>query len=127
MEPFLHALFAAFFTGIKKYADFTGRARRREFWMFALANCIVGLVFGILTRIPILGVLFTIISGFYSLLILIPGIAVSVRRLHDTNKSGWLLFLCFIPVVGVIVLFLFCAQEGYPGDNQYGPDPRDTE
>ena len=109
---------------IKKYAVFTGRSRRREFWMFVLCNFIILTVLGILGRIPALGILFRIASCLFALIILVPSIAVGMRRLHDTNRSGILILLCLIPVVGTIVVLIFCAQEGNPGDNQYGTDPK---
>ena len=109
---------------IKKFADFTGRTRRREFWTFCLCNLIIGVVLGILCAIPLLGVIFRIVSVLFSLAILVPGIAVGIRRLHDTNKSGLLILLSLAPAVGQIILLVFCVQEGTPGDNQYGPDPK---
>lgn len=106
---------------LKKYADFSGRARRTEFWMFALFNVVIGVGLSIVEGIfggP--GVL----SGLYTLAVLIPGIAVGVRRLHDTNRSGWWLLIWFVPVVGWIVLIVFWAQEGNKGANPFGPDPK---
>lgn len=109
---------------IKKYIVFDGRARRREFWLFVLCNLIIGIAFNILCLIPVIKWLFYVISVLYSLAILLPGIAVGVRRLHDTNRSGLLLLLCLIPLVGSIIVIVFCAQEGTPGENQYGPNPK---
>ena len=109
---------------LKKFKVFTGRARRREFWMFALCNFAIGAVLGILGRIPAIGIVFSIVSLLFSLAILIPSIAVGIRRLHDTNRSGWLMLLCLIPFVGAIILLVFCIQEGTSGENQYGPDPK---
>ena len=109
---------------IKKYAEFSGRARRREFWLFFLCNFIVGIVFSILGRIPGIGIVFTIVSGLYSLAVLVPGIAVGARRLHDTNRTGLLLLLGLIPLVGAIILIVFTVQEGTPGENQYGRNPK---
>src|SRR5437899_1593476 len=86
---------------LKKYAVFSGRARRKEYWMFFLFNLIIGLVLGVIEGVaggP--GVL----ESLYGLAVLIPGIAVSVRRLHDTNRSGWWLLIGLIPLIGVIVL-----------------------
>jgi len=110
---------------LKKYAVFTGRARRKEFWMFFLFNLIIGVVLGgILGRIPGIGGLFRVISSLYSLGVLVPGLAVGVRRLHDTNRSGLLLLLGLIPLVGIIILIVFWVQEGTPKENQYGPNPK---
>ena len=124
MDSFLSAMLESCIAVLKKYAEFSGRARRREYWMFALANLIVAAVLGILSQIPVLGILFVIISSLFSLAVLVPGIAVSVRRLHDTNRSGLMLLLCLIPLVGAIIVLYFAIQEGTQGENQYGPDPK---
>ena len=109
---------------IKKYAVFSGRARRKEFWMFFLFNFIISAVLGALSKISGVGIVIQILSAVYSLALLVPGIAVCVRRLHDTNRSGLLVLLGLIPLVGAIILIVFAAQEGTPGDNQYGPNPK---
>ena len=105
----------------ERYAKFDGRASRAEYWWFFLANIIVSVV------LQILGAaidLFVIVGFLYSLALLIPGIAVAIRRLHDTGKSGWWLLISLVPIVGVIVLIVFLASEGDPGPNEYGPpDP----
>jgi uncharacterized membrane protein YhaH (DUF805 family) len=106
---------------LKRYAEFGGRARRTEFWMFALINLIISLVLGSVEGLfggP--GVL----GGLYGLAVLIPGLAVSVRRLHDTGRSGWWLLIGLVPLVGAIVLLVFAAQDGQPGVNEYGPNPK---
>jgi uncharacterized membrane protein YhaH (DUF805 family) len=125
METFLIALLESYFLAIRKYMDFSGRSDRVEFWMFALCNFIIGIVFAILSKIPILGVIVRIISVLYSLAILVPSLAVGTRRLHDTNRSGFFLFLALIPFVGIVVVLILCALEGTPGDNKYGPDPKE--
>lgn len=106
---------------LRQYADFAGRARRKEFWMFVLFNILASLVASFVDYS--LGV--SLISGLYSLFILIPGIAVSVRRLHDIGKSGWMLLIILIPIIGVIWLIVLYATEGTYGENQYGPDPKE--
>jgi uncharacterized membrane protein YhaH (DUF805 family) len=106
---------------LKKYAVFTGRARRKEYWMFALFNVIIAIALGIIEGIvggP--GVL----GGLYGLAVLIPSIAVGVRRLHDTGRSGWWILIGLVPVIGFIVLIVFFATDGQPGTNQYGPNPK---
>jgi len=106
---------------LKKYADFTGRARRTEFWMFYLFSFLVSLGLGIVEAIfggP------GILGGLYGLVVLLPSLAVSVRRLHDTGRSGWWLLIFLIPLIGVIVLLVFAVQEGQRGDNAYGHDPK---
>lgn len=106
---------------IKNYVGFDGRARRQEFWMFVLFNLIFSIAASILDTIIGTYVLFGII---YSLAVLLPGIAVSIRRLHDTGRSGWWLLISFIPIIGAIVLIYFAVLEGNQGENQYGPDPK---
>ncbi|QRY58433.1 DUF805 domain-containing protein [Sphingobacterium siyangense] len=106
------------------YANFEGRARRKEYWMYILTVLIIGAVFGILGKIASL---FTYISGLVSLALFIPGIAVTVRRLHDTNKSGWFILVFFIPFIGWIYLFYLLVLEGDKASNQYGPDPKAIE
>jgi len=106
---------------LKKYAEFNGRAHRTEYWMFVLFNIIISLGIGVVERVvgsP--GVL----GSLYALAVLIPGIAVSVRRLHDTGRSGLWLLAAFIPVIGFILLLVFMDQDSEPGPNQYGPNPK---
>ena len=106
---------------LKRYADFSGRSRRKEYWMFVLINFIIAIVLAVIESIigtqGIIGMLF-------SLLILVPGIAVTVRRLHDTGRSGWWILIALVPLVGGIVLLVFCAMDSEPGDNEYGPNPK---
>lgn len=106
---------------LKKYAQFSGRARRTEYWMFVLFNIIISAVLGVIE-----GVIGTsgAIGLLYSLAVLIPALAVSVRRLHDTDRSGWWLLIALVPLFGAIVLIVFAAQEGKPGTNAYGPNPK---
>jgi uncharacterized membrane protein YhaH (DUF805 family) len=106
---------------LKKYAEFNGRARRTEYWMFVLFNLLAYVVLGIVERIIHVQMILTTI---YSLAVLVPALAVSVRRLHDTNRSGWWLLVALIPLVGAIVLLVFGVQEGQASQNQYGPNPK---
>jgi uncharacterized membrane protein YhaH (DUF805 family) len=106
---------------LKNYAGFSGRARRTEYWMFALIS---GIIVLILDGIGLVFKVSTYIGGIYGLLVLIPSLAVGVRRLHDIGRSGWWLLIGLIPVVGWIILIVFAAKEGEPGDNAYGPDPK---
>ncbi len=106
---------------LKNYTGFSGRARRTEFWMFWLINLGIAIVLTIIESI--LG-LPGVLSGLYNLAILLPSIAVGMRRLHDTDRSGWWLLIALVPFVGAIVLLIFFCLEGTSGDNQYGPDPK---
>jgi uncharacterized membrane protein YhaH (DUF805 family) len=106
---------------LERYAQFTGRSRRAEFWWYALANFIISLVLNLLSAAS--GV-FRVIAIIYALAVLIPGIAVGIRRLHDTGKTGWWLLIALIPIVGIIVLIVFFATDGTPAPNQYGPSPK---
>lgn len=110
-----------YLTVLKKYAVFSGRARRKEYWMFVLFNLIVAVVLGFVDNI--LGTV-GVIGGLYSLAVLIPGIAVSVRRLHDINRSGWWLLIALIPFIGVIVLLVFMVMDGKNEGNNFGSDPK---
>ena len=114
---------------MKKYADFTGRARRAEYWWFLLIN--LGVIFGIVVLAIILsgsndslaglgGILYVV----YVLGIIVPSFAVTVRRLHDTGKSGWMLLIGLIPLVGPIILLVLYFTDGDRGANQYGPSPK---
>jgi uncharacterized membrane protein YhaH (DUF805 family) len=113
---------------LKQYADFKGRARRTEYWMFVLFNIIFAFVAAFLDGL--LGLRFSYevpygpIYVIYGLAVFIPGLAVLVRRLHDTNKSGWMFLVALIPLVGGIILLVFLASDGTKGENKYGPDPK---
>jgi uncharacterized membrane protein YhaH (DUF805 family) len=120
MELFFIELLENFLTVIKKYTVVKGRASRKEFWMFVLACIIISILFGILVVIPVLGIIAGIASFLFGLATIIPGFTVSVRRLHDINKTGWLLLLMLIPLVGWIILLVLCAQKGTAGKNKYG-------
>lgn len=103
---------------LKNYVNFEGRATRPEFWWFFLFNVIVSLILNLFG--PKVG---TTLSGIWSLAILLPYLGLSVRRLHDINKSGWLLLLGLIPIVGWVILIIWWAKEGDPNENEYGPVP----
>jgi uncharacterized membrane protein YhaH (DUF805 family) len=120
---------------MKKYADFSGRARRKEYWMFVLFNLIFLVVAAFADNI--LGTTFGKGSGLelpygwlymlYGFAVLIPGIAVCVRRLHDLGKSGWMIFVALIPLIGAIWLLVLYCTAGNQGENKYGPDPKAAE
>ena len=105
---------------LERYAKFDGRATRPEFWWFVLANVIIGVVFNVLGEVSDI---FFFISLLYSLAVLVPYLAVGVRRLHDTDKSGWWLLIGLVPCVGIIILIVFFATEGTRGVNRFGPEP----
>ncbi|WP_022963882.1 DUF805 domain-containing protein [Halopseudomonas pelagia] len=112
---------------LRKYAVFSGRARRKEYWFFALFNMLAMLVLsfvdgmiGLYSMEAGMGLL----SGIYALAILIPSLAVTVRRLHDISRSGWWILIAFIPLIGALVLLVFTVLDSKPGSNQYGPDPK---
>jgi len=111
---------------LKKYAQFSGRARRKEYWYFFLFNLIASIILvmidgatGTLSAESGLGLL----SGLYTLAVIIPSLAVAFRRLHDTSRSAWWLLLIFIPLLGAIALLVFFVQDSH-GENQYGPSPK---
>ena len=104
-----------------QYAGFSGRARRSEYWYFVLFNFIVSFVLGLLGQAASI---FSILSGIVSLALLVPGLAVAIRRLHDIGKSGWYLLFVLIPLVGSIILIIWCCKDSDPGDNAYGPNPK---
>ena len=105
----------------KKYAEFSGRARRKEFWMFVLFNFLMSIAVGIVD-----GILGTngALGGLYSLAVLIPSLAVAARRLHDTDRSGWWQLIALIPLIGVIILLVFVCSDSKPGENRFGPNPK---
>jgi uncharacterized membrane protein YhaH (DUF805 family) len=105
-------------TCFSKYVDFQGRAVRPEYWWWVLFIVIIVVVLQILAGI--VGTLFSVLVGLFYLATLLPGLAVSVRRLHDTDRSGWWLLLAFIPIVGGLVLLYFMVQPGTQGPNRFG-------
>lgn len=110
----------------KKYATFSGRARRKEYWLFFLFAMVVNIILRIVDGA--IGTLdyqlgLGLLSGIFSLAILIPSIAVAVRRLHDTDRKGWWFLLIFVPIVGAIALIIFFCMKGTDGENRFGSDP----
>lgn len=112
---------------LKKYVVFSGRARRAEYWWFILFNIIISLALGAIdgvtgTYSPEAGL--GLLGGLYTLAVLLPSIAVTVRRLHDTGRSGWWFLIFLVPVIGAIVLLVFMVLDSKPGQNQYGENPK---
>ena len=114
----------------QRYFDFSGRSRRKEYWMFVLFNVIFAIVAMVLDNV--LGLAskelgYGPIYGLYALAMILPSLAVAARRLHDIGKSGWWQLIALIPIIGVIVLIVWYVREGDHGDNAYGPDPKAGE
>lgn len=112
---------------LKKYAQFSGRSRRKELWMFVLFNMLIVFVLeilGIVLRENALGKIILFLLVIYALATLIPGLAVGIRRLHDTGRSGWWLLICLVPFVGGLILLVFYVLDSTPGANEYGPNPK---
>jgi uncharacterized membrane protein YhaH (DUF805 family) len=114
---------------LRKYATFEGRARRKEYWFFMLGNflavvvlTVVDMALGTFNEQAEIG----LFGGIYLLAVLIPSIAVTVRRLHDTDRSGWWLLIVFIPILGALVLLVFMILDGTPGTNRFGPNPKEA-
>ncbi|KIA80956.1 membrane protein [Chromobacterium piscinae] len=114
-----------YFSVLSKYAVFSGRARRQEYWCFALTNLIISLMLLVIQH-RVLGSQSQWLTNIYSLALLLPSLAVSMRRLHDIGRSGWWMWIMFIPVVGVLILLVFHCQDSQAGSNQYGPSPKDA-
>jgi len=107
-----------YFAVLRKYAVFSGRARRKEYWVFVLGNFIVGVGLGLLEAFA--GVDSSVTTAIYQVAIIVPSIAVAVRRMHDTNHSGWWVL---VPIVNLVL----AVREGQRGDNRFGPDPKAVE
>ena len=113
---------------INKYALFKGRANRSEFWLFALVNVAISIVYRILVSVlagsTAATLIVSIIVGVFALAILVPGIALSVRRMHDVGKGGGWIFISFVPIIGSIWFLVLCIKEGDPAANRFGePQP----
>jgi uncharacterized membrane protein YhaH (DUF805 family) len=116
-----------YITVLKRYGVFVGRARRAEFWWFFLINLLITAALAFVDQLT--GTLspeggYGLLSGIYSLAVLLPTLAVAVRRLHDIGRSGWWLLIGLIPVIGTIILLALFILDGMPGDNRFGPSPK---
>ena len=112
---------------LKQYVDFTGRARRKEFWMFTLINVLISWTLGFVFTFIALSIdvpALAFLAYAYSLAVFIPGLAVTVRRLHDTGKTGWYVLVALIPFVGAIWLIVLLCMEGENKTNQWGENPK---
>ena len=115
-----------YLTVLKNYVGFSGRARRTEYWMFALVNAIIFIVVGILAAIT-RSYFFWVLLFLYDLGVLLPALAVTWRRMQDTGRNGLWILLGLIPFVGGIILLVFMILPGTPGANEFGPDPLAVE
>ena len=115
---------------LQHYDEFNGRARRSEYWYFVLFNLVItfviGFTFGVIAGLLDMPALANL-AYLWSLAMFIPGLAVSVRRLHDIGRSGWWLFLSLIPLVGAIILIIWYCTDSQPGANQYGSNPKEMD
>ena len=112
---------------LQKYAVFSGRARRMEYWMFVLFNILISIGLGIIDGIMgltvgVVGI--GLLGTIYALAMIIPSIAVGVRRLHDTDRTGWWCLIGFVPLIGAIVLLIFFVLDSTPGSNRFGANPK---
>ena len=119
---------------LKRYIDFWGRARRKEYWMFTLWNVVIIMFLAALAAIggeigsdSLLSYIPMVLYLLYGLFILIPSFTVSVRRLHDIGKSGWWILIGLIPLIGSIILLVWYCTEGQRCENEWGPDPKEGE
>jgi uncharacterized membrane protein YhaH (DUF805 family) len=108
------------------YANFNGRARRKELWMFVLFNMLISLALQIVVGM-ISPEAMLVVVGLYSLAVIVPSIAVAVRRLHDVGKSGWWYFIALVPLIGSIWLLVLFVTDGNKGANEFGEDPKANE
>jgi uncharacterized membrane protein YhaH (DUF805 family) len=109
---------------LKKYAVFKGRSRRAEYWYFVLFSSIIGLVLAIISKTT--GDTNNTLGGIYSLAVFIPGLAVAIRRLHDVGKSGWMVLIILIPIIGWIWFLILMIRDSDLENNKYGPNPKIT-
>ena len=114
---------------LRKYTVFSGRARRKEFWMFFLFSALITIFLTVIDefmgwKFELSGDNLGFLSTLYYIAVIIPYLAVVFRRLHDTDRSGWWFLIAFIPIVGVIVLLVFLILDGTRGDNRFGADPK---
>lgn len=116
-----------YIAALKKYADFSGRAQRSEYWYFLLFYILITLVLAVVD--PLFGSFhgnsgYGLFSSLFTLAMLIPSIAVGVRRLHDIDRSGWWMLMALLPLIGSIVLFVFFVQDSQAGENRFGANPK---
>lgn len=108
-----------FIQALKQFADFKGRARRKEYWMFYLFYIVIYIILSMVDMA--LGTF--ILTSVFAIALLIPSISIAARRLHDTGRTGWWQLILFVPLIGFIVMLIFLVQDSHD-DNQYGPNPK---
>lgn len=118
-----------FFEAVKKYAVFSGRSRRREYWYFVLFYLLISIGFTVLDAV--IGTLnyfgrFGLFTGIFTLALLLPSIAVTVRKLHDIDRTGWWYLISLVPIIGLVVILIFTVTDSTEGSNRYGPNPKAT-
>jgi len=120
---------------LRRYADFSGRSRRKEYWMFVLLNMLISAFVGLTFLVGYYGGMsqtemdmylmpILVLACVLGLAFLVPGVAVTIRRLHDTDRSGWNLLCGLVPLIGAFMLLVFYITEGTPGPNRFGTDPK---
>ena len=113
-----------YFGCLRKYIDFSGRARRMEFWMFHLVNLAIAFILQLTAAASPTDGVAEFVTVSFVLVMLLPGVAVLVRRLQDTGRSGWWLLLVAVPLLGTLTLWFFTFLDSQPGPNKYGPNPK---
>lgn len=117
-----NGLFKSYSLFWKNYTNFSGRTRRSDFWQFILANFLISFIAGMLNFIPVVG---SIISGIYLIALLIPSLALQIRRLHDIGKEWYSIFLALIPLAGFIILIVLYCKDSQPSENKFGLNPKE--
>lgn len=123
---------------LRRYAEFSGRSRRKEYWSFVLLNALIGIFVGLVflvgyyadmsqTEMDTYLMPVVYLACLYSLAAAIPGVAVTIRRLHDTDRSGWNILWGLVPLFGALLLLVYYISEGTQGPNRFGPDPKGGE
>ncbi|MBN8202994.1 MULTISPECIES: DUF805 domain-containing protein [Bacillaceae] len=116
----------AFIKVLKESFNFSGRSRRKDYWMFILFTFVISIILTVIEMA--LGLEITedigILTTLFSVIMIIPSLSVTVRRLHDTGKSGWWILISLIPLIGGIIILIFTLMDSEPGSNKYGPNPK---
>lgn len=122
--------FDCYLNAWRRYVDFSGRSRRREYWFFVLFNVLISIGLSIVDSVLGLGNIeagLGVLSSLYGLAVLLPSLSYAVRRCHDIGRSGWWLLLLVIPLIGPLVILIFMLMDSEPGSNSFGPNPKGEE